>query len=302
MLFESLSADAARTVLAGVDVEIDGHRAVERRDDRWLLRIDPDRLAWFPASRRGLEQLRSERRLLRVLQARCAFSCPRVLVVGDQDDFDVRSVVPGCTDAWGSHARLRHDAAFASTLGASLGVIIADQHLHVSATDVDWLELVPSWPRSRTWVREHIASVIDETEILSKADAAMAAYEEAEVTCRVLVHSDLGLHNVAINAETGAVHGVFDYASAAWADPHHDFRYLVFDFESQDVFDAALSAYEPATGIAIDRRRVHLYNAACAASFLAFRAGVAPKTKHCGRTLDEDVAWFKLAYERVFNT
>jgi hypothetical protein len=73
------------------------------------------------------------------------------------------------------------------------------------------------------------------------------------------------------------VRGVFDYDSAAWADRHHDFRYLVFSFERED------------------RRRIWLYNAACAASFLAFRRGVPPERKWCGRTLDEDLRWVRRA-------
>jgi len=37
---------------------------------------------------------------------------------------------------------------------------------------------------------------------------------------RALVHGDLGLHNLALDPETDAVNGVFDYDGAAWADRH----------------------------------------------------------------------------------
>jgi aminoglycoside phosphotransferase (APT) family kinase protein len=52
---------------------------------------------------------------------------------------------------------------------------------------------------------------------------------------RVLVHTDLGLHNVAVDPETKEVRGVFDYDGAAWADRHHDFRYLVLSIPHEPV-------------------------------------------------------------------
>jgi hypothetical protein len=69
------------------------------------------------------------------------------------------------------------------------------------------------------------------------------------------------------------VNRIFDYDSAAWADRHHDFRYLVFDFGEDNLLEAALSVYEPTVGRTIDVMRVKLYNAVCALNFLAFRRG-----------------------------
>lgn len=108
---------------------------------------------------------------------------------------------------------------------------------------------------------------------------------------RALVHTDVGFHNLGIDPRTFAVQGIFDYEGAAWADRHHDFRYLVFDFDGYDTLDAASETYESATGYAIQRGRVLLYNAACAVTFLAFRAGISPDVRWCGRTLAEDVRW-----------
>src|SRR6516162_8424704 len=106
---------------------------------------------------------------------------------------------------------------------------------------------------------------------------------------RALIHGDVGLHNLALNPATDAVNGIFDYDSAAWADRHHDFRYLLFDEEREDMLDSALEVYEPATGLQINRDRVRLYNAACAISYLAFRIGTPPDQRSCGRTLSEDL-------------
>jgi aminoglycoside phosphotransferase (APT) family kinase protein len=116
---------------------------------------------------------------------------------------------------------------------------------------------------------------------------------------RALVHGDLGLHNVAVDPDTSAVIGVFDYEGAAWTDRHHDFRYLLFDFESDEVLSAALAVYEPAVGRRLSRERIALYNAACAASFLALRDGVSPDDRSCGRTLAEDLRWMHGSLARV---
>ena len=87
------------------------------------------------------------------------------------------------------------------------------------------------------------------------------------------------------------VRGVFDYGSAAWADRHHDFRYLLVGAPVEPMLDAALAVYEPAVGREISRARVARYNAACALSFLAHRVGTSPHARCCGRTLPEDLAW-----------
>jgi len=95
------------------------------------------------------------------------------------------------------------------------------------------------------------------------------------------------------------VRGLFDYNGAAWADRHHDFRYLLFDYERDEVLEAAVAAYEPSVGCAISRARVALYNAACAISFLAHRVGKSHEERCCGRTLTEDLGWTTHAIDRA---
>ena len=108
----------------------------------------------------------------------------------------------------------------------------------------------------------------------------------------MLVHGDLGFHNIAVVPGTDTVAGVFDYDGAAWADWHQDFRYLVFpDGTGDAVLDGALETYEPVTVVRPDRERIRLCNAACAIGFLAHRCGTPTEARSCGRTLAEDLAW-----------
>ena len=275
---------------------------IERREERWLVRLPGERMAWVAASAEGLARLRAERRVLRLLEARCAFLAPRVLLESAGGDLDVRTMVPGNADPWRCYAEVKRSSALSVALGEAIGEILAEQHTRIHAEDAaDWLPARPSWPEPRAWILERLPRVVEDRELLARAVAVIDAYESTLVAAddRVLVHTDVGLHNLGIDLDTRVVHGIFDYDGAAWADRHHDFRYLVLDLDREELFDAAASVYEPRVGRHIDRDRVRLYNAACAVCFLAYRAGTAPDERSCGRTLAEDLRWSSHAIARA---
>jgi aminoglycoside phosphotransferase (APT) family kinase protein len=298
-LTPTIAADAL--TLAGVRVAPEAV-AVEARGERWMVRLPDQRLAWFAASESGRRRLVTERRVLRLLEARCRFGAPRILLEGGDGDLDVRTIVPGDADPWDLYAAMRDGTDPPTRVGVAVGRILAEQHTKIHAADVEgWLRRRPEWPEPRSWIRERLVHVVDDTKLTDSADAVMAAYEAVPLpeADRVLVHTDVGFHNVAIDAASRVVHGLFDYDSAAWADRHHDFRYLVFDMDGDEMLDAARSIYEPLVGCTIDRQRVLLYNAACALSFLAYRAGTSPEERSCGRTLAEDLRWSRHAIGRA---
>jgi aminoglycoside phosphotransferase (APT) family kinase protein len=274
---------------------------VEAREDRWAVSLPGDRMAWFPMNAAGQRRLATERRVLRLLADRCSFRAPRVLHEAEAG-WDVRALVPGRFDPWGLYRRARTDRELARRIGLSIGDILAEQHACVSRADVEgWLPAVAPWPEPVEWMRARLPDVVDDPGLLAGIEQALRRYEGQGVTAGdlVLVHGDVGFHNIAVDPLTDELLGVFDYDGAAWADRHHDFCYLVFDHEGEDVLDGALEAYEPATGVRIDRGRVRLYNAACAISFLAYRRGVPPDARSCGRTLAEDVAWVRFALSSI---
>jgi phosphotransferase family enzyme len=303
MPFAQLTPDIASAALATAGLAFGpAEIQIEKHEERWLARLPGQRLAWFAASAAGRAQLATERRVLRLLEARCAFCVPRVLFEPPSGEFDVRSSVVGRADPWNVYAVLQHSPEAAARIGAAVGAILAEQHSCIAAREVaGWLPLRPGWPESREWIRERLPGVIDDADLQARADDLMCVYEELAVLDddRVLAHTDVGLHNLAIDPDSYDVRGVFDYEGAAWADRHHDFRYLVLDAERYELLDSAGAVYERATGHSIDRERVLLYNAVCALSFLAFRAGHRPDERWCGRTLDEDLRWSKLAIGRV---
>jgi aminoglycoside phosphotransferase len=292
---------AAALAAAGFAVPASDLR-IEAREDRCLVRLPGALLAWFASSRRGIDRLRTERRLLRLIASRCSFRAPRVLFESDEGDFDVREPVPGATDPWSAYAAVRDSPDRAREIGAAVGALLAQQHSRIAAADVSsWLPSRPEWPEPREWIAERLPSVVDDTRLIDRALTVLDDYEHVVVEDpdRALVHADLGLHNVALDPNTGAFNGVFDYDAAAWADRHYDFRYLILDLESHALLDAAVAAYEPVVGRVIRRERVVLYNAACAISYLAYRAGRAPEERWCGRTLAEDLSWSRGAIAAV---
>lgn len=274
---------------------------IAAREERWAVSLPDERIAWFPASAAGDRRLALERRVLGLLAARCAFRVPEILDAAGSG-FDLRRMVPGRCDPWGLYSRCQADAGLARAIGRSIGAILAEQHTRIVMADVaGWLPLQVPWPETGGWIRERLPRVVDDPGLIRTLDKAIARYEgvPGDAADRALVHGDLGVHNLALDPQTDAVNGVFDYDSAAWADRHHDFRYLLFDVGREEMLDAALEVYEPAIGRSLDRGRIHLYNLACAIGYLAFRAGVPPDQKSCGRTLAEDLRWVRAALVRL---
>jgi hypothetical protein len=136
--FDSLTPDSAGRSLekAGICVALSDLR-VERREERCLVRLPGERLAWFAASARGVKLMQSERRILRLLAARCGFELPRILFESDDGAFDVRSMVLGGADPMHVYARVRDDPRLAEEMGSALGTMLAEQHSCVHAAEVE---------------------------------------------------------------------------------------------------------------------------------------------------------------------
>lgn len=274
---------------------------ISDRDERWAVMLPAGRIAWFPKSKLARDRLAVERRVLSLLAQRCSFSLPKVLLVS-ASGIDVRQSVPGRCDPWDLYQRCKEDSKLAQRIGRSIGSILAEQHMKTCEADVaGWLRRRVDWPKSSNWIRERLPHVVNDVGFARVMEDVMARYEAVPVgpDDRALIHGDVGFHNLALDSETDQVNGIFDYDSAAWADRHHDFRYLIFDIEREDVLEAALDVYEPAIDRTINRDRIRLYNAACAISYLAFRLGVSADAKSCGRTLAEDVQWVRSAVSKL---
>jgi hypothetical protein len=237
-----------------------------------------------------------ERRVLRRLETHCHFSVPRI-VFEDESGWDVRSIVPGVVDPVGCRDRILADPVFAAALGNDLGLALAEQHTRVPRIELEgWLPVVPNWPRAEDL--PHVPFFVgDDPKLLARINSALR--RRAEITCSVeesvLIHADLGLHNVALDPVSYRLSGIFDYDDAAFGDRHQDFAYMIFCTMEEPMLDGAIVAYERATGVRIDPARVRLLNSVAAIGFLAFRNGHSADEAWCGRTLAGDIAWTSAA-------
>jgi aminoglycoside phosphotransferase (APT) family kinase protein len=266
---------------------------LEAREGRWLARLPGGRIAWFATSEAGLRRLRVERRVLRLLETRCRFEAPRVLYEAQDQRFDLRSIVPGMAEPESVYNRLATEPGLAARLGEASGRILAELHSRIGPADLaGWLPRQVDWPEPGDWIRERAPQVVADAELIKGIGETLDLYEQVAVgeADRVLAHTDVGLHNLALDPETLAVRGIFDFSDAAWADRHYDFRYLL-DFGRPELLAAARAAYEPAVGVSLSYSRIVLYNAVSAFSYLAHRLGTPPDERPAGRTLAEDVDW-----------
>jgi aminoglycoside phosphotransferase (APT) family kinase protein len=284
-----------RLRLAGIAV--DGPRLrLESRNGRILVHLDDERIAWFPAEPEGRTALENERRILRLIEKYCRFRAPRILYE-DAEGWDVRAIVPGVA-APDFLTQMRTDPRGAERTGASLGRILAEQHLCIPASELGWLPRISSSPHSAAIA--NLPKVIEDSRLLARIGRALEHWKEValNVSDAVLVHGDLSASNLVVSAVTGEVQGVFDYGDAVFGDRHQDFKYLLFHgAEEQVMLEAAIQSYEGATRFILDRGRIRFFNAIGAIGFLGYRFGHAPEERWCGRTLEEDVEWTSTALE-----
>lgn len=286
---------ADRLHSAGRSVRADDLR-IEKRDDRLLAQWPGNELAWIAHNDDGKTQLVREGEVLGVVRRGCSFAVPEETYRSADDTLSIRTVIVGRVDPAVIHQRIRTDGTFAKALGRYVGESLAQLHACPVSSTL-YLPREVSWPMSTSWMEERLPRVLrDHDALLPALRELLARYQGEQSTAdRVLAHTDLGLHNIVFDEALTQPLGIIDFESAAYVDRHFDFRYLVLDFPDAGLLDTAMSIYEALTGIRLDRRRIVLYNAACACCYLAFRDGVAPETRWCGRTLQEDLAWTREA-------
>ncbi|MCB9673745.1 MAG: aminoglycoside phosphotransferase family protein [Alphaproteobacteria bacterium] len=289
-------SEAAR-LLAAVGLPRDTPVRALERDDRRALLLGGSHVGWVATNDAGHARLERERRVLELLAARCRFAVPRVVWVAPDGGSEVRTQVPSTAAPFDVWRAVHADPALARSIGGWLGAALAEQHAAVrDPAEVPWLPHRPEWPLETDWILAHLPRVVDDADLLAACADLLAAFDA--LPCDpVLVHGDVGFHNLGLR--DGRVAGLFDYDGAAWADRHVDFRYLLLESDGQPLLDAALAIYEPATGAVIQMPRLHVENAACAVSFLAYRQETPPGERSCGRTLAEDLAWTRTALARV---
>jgi aminoglycoside phosphotransferase (APT) family kinase protein len=304
MYHASLAPDTARELLrtAGIDVPL-AKLTVERRERRWLLSwADPAHLAWLPADADGAAQLDVENRMLVLVAKHCSFAVPRTLYFDPANGLAIRRRIPGAVDPDGLYQRMRSDPALGERIGHWLGRALAELHAIPAQSVDDWLPTRPAWPEPLMWIRDNLPRVLGaQSPLLPRLNALLRHYEALidRQHDPVPAHTDLGLHNLVVDPESGLPRGIIDFDAAAYVDRHLDFRYCVLDTHDSSLLERALKGYYEATGHTLEKKKIYLHNALSACSYLANRVNHDASEAWCGRTLAEDIAWVDAALKRV---
>ena len=90
----------------------------------------------------------------------------------------------------------------ARCLGQAIGLILVEQHTRIFEADVSgWLATKPDWPEPSERLRVRLPNVINDRGLLADIDETLDAFDAVTVPSddNVLVHGDLGLHNIAVD-------------------------------------------------------------------------------------------------------
>ena len=200
---------------------------------RWVAHLPEQRIAFVADPANARQRLARERQLLQLLADRVHFGVPRIEWVEPQGNWDIRLKVPGeagLTLTYAKHhRRILNEPALAQRVGQRLGQILGE--LHRVITPEEARQLAPSEPPLATTMertRVNMAIGIDDAALQAQVQEVLARFDALEIGDDevVLVHGDLGSHNVAFAPETSEVLGVYDFDAIACVDRHWDFKYL----------------------------------------------------------------------------
>ena len=174
-----ITPDAASVAdaLAAAGIAADPSRLeLLERDDRFAAILPDGLIAWFPSNHKGQQRLNRETRVLRLLEQHCSFDVPTIVREGS--GWQLRRLVEGRTEPWMAYQQVQSDKDYASALGASLGRVLADQHLNVPLAELaDWLPRAPSWPVSYAEIARDLPRVIDDEPLINRALAHIERHE-----------------------------------------------------------------------------------------------------------------------------
>ena len=295
-IFDNVTASAVAAALADVGEELapDALAPVEH-GWRWHVTLPGDRLMVVPIDEVGAQRLVRERRLLAALGPRLSFAVPRPLGAME-GPLDIRQRVPGETGRR-FHWSTLEDPVLATAYAGDLARVFAELHLTFTAAEA--AELTGSYrPDSYPLPPERLAAVVDSlpSEVHTRLRAAIDRYREilALPSDPVLVHGDVGTHNLAFDPVTRRVTGLFDFEEASCADRHFDFKYL--PSYGPRVTQLVLDDYRDRTGVAIDVPRMRILHLMTALSFWAWREeDPDAHDRLSSRNRDQALAWVGLA-------
>jgi aminoglycoside phosphotransferase (APT) family kinase protein len=258
----SLPEDVVRMVAHLLELESAARVAPTWRSWRWLVDGPGDRIAWIAEDDEGWTRLRREGELIATLAA-AGCRVPRVIRVDEVARLQVRSKLPGISGyaievlVFGesvpvpSAARYRHNSPLSEAgrmLARDLGAEIAALHRAPVPPDLN------KEARTLGLRRTSYLTTLDQIDRQLARSTLLRDFRTAVPRLRdwfaalpddpVIALGDIQMHNMGVDAATGALVGVFDFDGAAVAHRLEDFKYL------------------PSFGVAFTRVALEAYSAA----------------------------------------
>jgi aminoglycoside phosphotransferase (APT) family kinase protein len=293
-VLDDVSPERVSVLLAEAGEHVAPDRLVlVRRGWRWLVTLPDDRMILLPVDEAGAQRLVHERRLLAALGPRLRVAIPRPL--GSLDGpLDLRERVRGEVGIH-LHSQLIEDVPSALAYADDLARVLAE--LHQAFADDELRALAGPvrddvYPLPEPQLRAVVPSL--PTEIHARVHAVLDRYAALPPDDPVLVHNDVGTHNLAFDPATHRVTGIFDFEEAARADRHRDFKYL--PSYGPRITARVLELYRERTGVEISVERMRLLHFATALSFWVWReSDPEAHDRLSSRNRDQALAWIGLA-------
>jgi aminoglycoside phosphotransferase (APT) family kinase protein len=264
--------------------------AIERRDWRWIVRVE-SRTLIVPSDDLGAARLLRERRLLAALAPRVSFAIPTPLGA-IEGPLDLRTRIEGDTGIH-RHWSTLEDPVRADAYADDIARVCIELHTALKPEEARLLVGPPppdSYPLPASELRLIVPTL--PTEIQDRVVAALDRYaaESKDKEDVVLVHGDIGTHNFVFDFSTGRVVGVIDFEETSLRDRHYELKYL--PSYGPRVMTRVLDQYRARTGAAVSLERLRLLHLATALSFWHWRErDPVDHDARSGRTRDQALAW-----------
>jgi aminoglycoside phosphotransferase len=244
---------------------------LERRSWRWFAALPDDRILFITDTPDGAARLEREGKLLTLLAERVSFGLPQLHPIDPVLGLQLRSSVPGAQLSGSGRERAFAAQPQGTRLAEELGHALAELHIAFTTAEAQVLgfdSAAPLLPPPDALAAKMDARLTD-PQIAAAFDGLLRRYRTivADPEDLVLAHGDIWGGNLAVDIETGALNGLFDFADAGLADRHLDLMYI-------HSFGIAFAerlfrTYEAKTGNTVSQRRTALYHAISAFAALA---------------------------------
>lgn len=246
-----------------------GRIRLEWRSWRWLAHLPDNRVAYIAETKNAAQRLAREHTVLDLLKVRVSFGIPVVEWAGIGGWLQVRTKIPGIQVGGGPERQVGR-SKIGPRLASDLGHAYAELHQSLTLEECEALGIgIGGTLPAAIELEQRLPDRLIEREVADVLEIVLDRYARIEIPKSDLAfcHGDPWGGNFAVDPETGALNGIFDFDEMAIDDRNLDLRYL---HSFGKVFkDRAIAAYAQSAERPPSAERISLYHWICALDALA---------------------------------